>query len=545
MVESRVSRVVAEVVGDEGTVGGLSRLDTILAGLRSNSAAARASRLTAEVVGSPPPIGAISRLDVLTGARRQQAAGGRVLASRLSTEVVGAPLLSAAISRLDVLTGGVRSLTSRVNVSRLVLEVVARQGSAGPIVPLPLSADLSIFLHNWATRAVMSSSYLTDVSTAPGTGAESRRGLSLKPTRTMKLEWQLCGDDDASLERLAAVETSLRRMSDQRFQVPIYMDQVELENAYTPGDTSILMPTDLGRYFPGARIVIVQLDAENQVSSYSTHIIETMTNTQLNFDAAIGVDVPAGSLVFPLMDCEVMFALNAKYETARVPRIQLTVAEVQGNNTLPPLKSDNPTSTDTFDGAPIWTFEPNWARGIGKGRSRDGSSSRSGRATLVLPKGPRSRQTHDQRFAGKRDRMWKVVEFFDTRRGRLRSFWHIDQDQYLRAAEIDVTGNFIGVTEVGNLANFQEEFEYVGLLMDDGSYFVREVANIQQVFTVFRLTLTTPLPAGLSAENVVRVARARRTRFVKDEMQESWSFTGYTTSELKMIETLNERDASI
>lgn len=549
MVEVRVSRVVAEVLADEGDVAASNRLDIGILAIGDQAVEVQVSRVVCEVLGEEPTIGASTRLDVGILAIGDQPV--EVQVSRVVVEVLAGPDSSSSTSRLDVGILAIGDQPAEVQLSRLVIECLARQGSAGPVTPLALVDDAHIFLHNWATKAELKTSFRTDVTISPDSGAESRRGLGVKPFRTMDLEWTVCSDATVtgidSLIELERLEVLLRRMTDQRFQVPIYMDQVELSASYVSGDSTILMPTREGRFFPGARVVIVELDNDFHQTGFSFHIISAMTNDQLTFTSTLGRTIPAGSLVLPVMDCEVALRVKANYSTSRVPSLRLTVAEAPGASQLPPLKSDNPTGADlAHDGRPVWMTEPDWSAVVTKGRDRQGSSSDMGRAAFVNTEGDRSRQTHKFTVNGTRSEMWNVLEFFETRRGRLRSFWHIDQDQYMQLVDIDVSGDFVGISEADlDLADVQEEFDALGLVMADGSHYVREVSSIQDILTVYRITLLTPLPVGLLVADAHRIARARLVRFKSDEFTETWTHTGYMSATINVIEVLNEADFTI
>lgn len=544
MVEVRASRLAQEVLADEGSVAATSRLDVQAASLFDATAEVRCSRMAVEVLASEESLSAASRLDVQAASLFDGTA--EVRCSRMAMEVLAAPDAQASASRLDVQAASLFDATAEVRCSRMTVECLARQGSAGPVIPLPLVDDAHIFLHNWATSVEVRTSFLNNSSGSPVSGATSRRGLGVKPFRTMKIEWLVCpGELDLSdLERL---EVFLRRMGDQRFPMPIYPDQQETSVAHVSADTTLVVNTSRARFFQGARVAIVRLDANDQVVGFSFHQIDAMTNASLTFASSIGVDVPAGSMVFPIMDCEIALEVKADYLTARVPKLSITVAEVPGASQLPPTKSDLPTgATVAHDGRPIWFQEPDWSGGIIKGRSRQGSRSRSGaRADFVNTEATRSRQTHKFQLHGERDEMWDVLEFFETRRGRLRSFWHIDQDQYMEPVNIEASGNFIGVSEIGDLTDFQEEFDAVGIVMEDGTYFVREVSIIQSILTVFQINMSTPIDSGLAASDVVRVARARLVTFAGDEFVEFWDNTGHMSCKVNLIEVLAEEDFPI
>jgi len=541
MVEVRASRLAAEVLADEGLVADVTRMESQAAGLLDdNTGEVRASRASIEVLAAEPGYPGVTRVEVQAAGLHTGAVEAQV--SRISMEVLASPDDSAAVTRVEIQAAGLHTGAVEAEVSRISLECLARQGSAGLVEPLDLADDISVFLHNWVTRAELTSSFRTSVTYSPATAAEARRGLTVKPYRTMKLEWMVC--DGLDLTRLERIEVLLRRIGNERFQVPIYMDQQELDASYISSDTTINVPTRRARFFAGARAVIVQLDAFGQPASFSFHVIESMTNTSLTFDATLGVAVPAGSLVFPVMDCEIILDVEAEYATSRVPVVRMTVAEAPGASQLPPLKSDNPTGASQYDGRPIWYTEPDWSTGITKGRSRYGNTTQEGRAPFVHPEGDRSRQTHKYVLNGTREDMWNVLEFFETRRGRLRSFWHIDQDQYLIAVSLDASGTFIGIDPIGDLADFSEEMDYIGLIMEDGTYYVREAVTIQEILGVFRVTVDVPVGLNLDTADVVRVARARASRFDSDAFTEVWTHTGYMTCSVEIVEALNEGNVS-
>ena len=549
MVEVRISRLVSETLGDEGDVVGVNRMDTSVLAIGDGTTAVNHSRLVVEVLGQEPDIAGVNRMDTSVLAIGDQPA--EVRHSRLVVEVLAGPDAQVSANRMDTSVLALGDGPAEVRITRMVGEALARQGSAGPVVPLALMDDAHIFLHNWATKARMSTSFKTDVVASPDSGAESRRGLGVKPFRTMDLEWTICDSENPnginSLQDLERLEVFLRRMTNARFQMPIYKDQQELGASYLLSDDTIFIETREGRFFPGQRVGIVQLDHCHQPVSHSFHIIDTMANDKLVFDAALGVDIAAGSLVFPIMDCEVTLEVEANYLTARVPSLKMSVAEAPGASQLPPLKSDTPTGANTYEDRPIWFEEPDWTRGISKGRSRQGSRNAEGRADFVSLEGDRSRQTHRFQISGSRTDMWNALEFFETRRGRLRSFWHIDQDQYFEAVDVDAAaGLFVSISENDlDLANTGEEMDYVGLVMADGNHYVAKVSSVTQILTVFRVALIDPLPLGLLVGDIHRVARARTTRFVKDEFVETWEHTGLMTAGINIIEVLNEADFTI
>lgn len=514
------------------------------------------SRICMEVLGRNPGSAQITRLDVEVSTPSRDATLGDVSVSRISMEVGAKVVKKGGVTRLDVeVATPLQTPTSgAIAITRISAEVAAHKDTAGPVTPLALAAGIEVFLHNWVDGATLRSSYSTDISTAPATGAESRRGLLLKPERTMSLQWDIHADDDGQRARLDRLLVMLRKLTNERIAVPLYMDQREIHASYLTTDDTIFFDTSIGRFFTGARVVIVQLDSQGLYESHTFHIIDEVQDDRLIFTTTLGVAVPAGSLCMPMIDCEVMLEASAKYVTARNASVQMDVIEVPGASQLPPVKSDFPTDAQTFQDAPIFDFDPDWLDGIEKGRSRQGQRYSVGRGSRTYAAGERSREVHKLTLTGLRGScadearadIWRVVEFWDTRRGRLRSFWLVDQEQVWEMESIDPTGNFLGIHEFGDFTDFSAELEggWIGLEMDDGTVYVREAATVQHVLTVYRVTMSPPLPTNLDFTSVVRVARGRRTRFDSDELVEKWTHAGYLSVQLDCMETVNERNAS-
>ena len=550
MVDVRISRVNVDVAADPGAVAGISRVEAEVATPAGEATAAvdvQVSRLAVEVLHDAPVQVSVSRIDAEVATPSGQSNSvDSLMISRLSVEVAYGVIERAAISRVDAeVATKVNEATATVDVqvSRVSMETAFRRGSAGIVDPLDLADGIEVFLHNWVDEAILSTSYPTDVSQSAVTGAESRVALTLRPDRTIRLVWEE-DDEQGDKQRLDRLLVMLRKLTDERIAIPLYMDQRELAADYLSTDDTVFFDTSKGRWGLGARVVIVQLDMDGSYDSHSFHIIESMGDDHLTFDAALGVDVAAGSFIMPMMDCEITLEADLKYDTALDARVEMELQEVQGSSALLPTKSDFPTDAQSFDDAPIFDVEPDWIQGIKVGRSRQGQRYHQGRGDRVYKAAARSRQTHEMLLTGNRDDMWRVVEFFDTRRGRTRTFWLIDQQQVWDTAQVDPAGTFVSVNAIGDFDDFKAELEggWVGLIMSDGTMYVREAVTVQEILTVFRITVNPDLPAGLNANDVALIARARRTRFASDEMEERWKHSGYMSTTLSFIETLEEKD---
>lgn len=559
MVAVQITRQSAEVLAESTAPAAVTRVDLEYASEAETANAVdpvRITRQSAEILRKVAVTAAVGRVDMEVASEAEGAnAVDPIRVTRQSVEVLTSISPRATITRLDMEVASEAETANAVDparVTRQTAEVLARRGSAGVVVPLALNDDAEIFMHDWADQLVLRSSYLTDVTIA-GTGAESRLGLRLKPSRSMDVVWRQTRDEfDANdLSRLDRLYVFLRRLTGTRFAIPLYPDQRVLSQSYTSLDDELLIDTTRGRWFPGARVAVVQLTWTGSYLSHSFHLIESLQSDRLVLTTGLGLTVAAESLVIPMIDCEVALEAALLHEIGCLAEVTVTVDEVPGASQLPATKSDTPDGTPTHLSIPILDVDPDWSNGVRRGRSRQGSEFQSGRARGVSTFADRSREKHELHFTNQRgcgpggQDFWKLVQFFDTRRGRLRSFWHIDQERIWECAQ--VTTAFISVVPFGDFDDFSEELQggQVGLIMSDGTFYVRDAVTVQDVASVYRITIDPALPSGLNATDVIRVARARRVRFDSDEMTETWTSAGLAETDLTVLETLEEKDVEI
>ena len=134
------------------------------------------------------------------------------------------------------------------------------------------------------------------------------------------------------------------------------------------------------------------------------------------------------------------------------------------------------------------------------------------------------------------------MKFFDSRRGRRGSFWHIDQENIWRVSSI--SGVFLEIFEFGDFDAFSEDFDYIGIQTLDNKYYVRKVITIQELANTFRITVDEAWPS-LDPSEIWRISRARLSRFVKDTLQENWHTSEYVEIPTEIQEILAESDVEM
>lgn len=521
-----VTRQHAEVLADADEAGGGERVNL--------------TRMSFEVLIKSPGKVSVTRQHAEVLADADGAGGGeRVNLTKMSYETIAALIKKIAVTRqhAEVLADADAANGERVNLTRISFEVMSRKGPA-PVVPLALADEVDLFMHNWADAIGLESGWITDLQYSAVNGGEERRGLSQKPLRTMTLSWLIDSREEA--DRMLVL---LRRIAKTRFQVPLYMDQTALTTGSSSGTNILYLDTTKARFFSGARIVIVKKGTGATPVAFEYAQISTRTTSSITLTSNLVSSVDTSYVVIPMIDCELMLQPSMVFSKAYGATVKLTVTEVPGASQLPARGSDYPLGYPVFESRPVFNIEPNWINGLDVGVDRQGEKYNTGRAQNTYTVGDRGRRTTSFFLTVERnDNAFSLIEFFETRRGRLRSFWLIDQDQVWQT--VAISSPFIDIDPLGSFDEFQEELEYVGIVMNDGTVYIREVVTIQDTLGVWRLTSATALPS-INVANIRRIARARLVRFDSDAMTETWVTDNAMTTRADIIECLREEDVEL
>lgn len=547
MVAVRVDRVAQEAAISSNEQAAVTREDAQVmfewaqAGL---GLPVRLTRIGFEVAVSSNEQASVSREDAQAMLGWGQSTANAVRLSRLAQETSFTTPQVAAVTREDgqVMFEWGQSTSSAVRLARMSAEIAART-TFNTVTPLPLNGGLDFFLHNWASAMVVETSYETSISASKATGAESRRALLSRPFRALRFEWQIEGR-----ERIDRFFVQIRKMGRTPLSMPLYCDQSQATQALSSGGSTVLCNTRRRRFFTGQRVAIVQRDARRQVTAFEFKIIQSKTNDSITFASPTTIDLKRGDLILPMIDVQVtltpefQFLLRSPNTGQFLAQAALEVHEVPGASQLPPVRQDLPPGFPTHAGVPIFDINPDWTRGVRTGYDRQGDVYRLGKADVYDLDADRARRIYDYNLAMDREDGWRMVEFFDSRLGRARSFWLVDQDTPWSLDSITTT--FVNFDTLNDFDDFVDEFEYLGIRMKDGTEYVREVVSIQEVATTWRVTVTPALPS-LNIADISRAGRARRVRFSKDVLVETWLHGEAMTTTVGFIETLEEKDVSL
>lgn len=540
MVFVRVHRFAVEVLGASDPQVAVQR-ETYEAAVESAAGGAvQVHRFGVEVLAKVASDVGVSRETY--EAAVDSAAGGAVILHRFGIEVLGKFDTEVALSRETYEAAIESALGGAIRMHRFGLEVLAQRGIPNP-VPRTLASDLDFFCHNWVDGCRVETTYMTDVIRSPDTLAEERTSLQQRPTRTMTVAW-LRG----SIDEVRRMLTWLRRSTRENLQIPLYPDVVDILGAVSSFDVTIIADVSKRRFFAGARVVMFQ-KARSYVGTASAVVrtIESLTGSSLTFTASVGTAMTAGNWsVVPLIDAEQALLAEPVQLTRSVWRVNMTVREYRGRSALGPISIGLPDGWHTALGKPIWEIEPDWSSGVLTQYIRHGSEETIGRRLTPIADGDREVQAQEWPLGPmSRENYWRVASFFDSRRGRAESFWALDREWFWTV--LGIPSGFIDVDTTGTFSDFDTLWDEDGIAAAvvtlDGSIHLVEIAAVSDNGSTWRLTIEggQSLPGALVLGDIVRLTRARKTRFESDAMVEVWAATEVVEQlTLSTIETMDD-----
>jgi hypothetical protein len=425
------------------------------------------------------------------------------------------------------------------NLHRFSLEVLARPFPEAAAKSLPAGVT-NMFVHDWATNLNMETTYRTSIAASNDNDSEERRGLLDRPFRTISVVWA-----GLEKERLGLLLADLRKITDSQWVIPLYQDQVYLDQAYTdgPANYTIYCCPRRRRVHPGGRVVIVTFDANYYPTNVAYKIVSQKLNDRIVLTSNVGFNLAVGrTLILPCLDVEYVLDPSITYASDQRATVSLEFQEIIGPSALPPSWSGLPDGFNTYDGLPIFDPDYDWSTSRTVRYARPGSQVAQGRGIVTHLRGDHARLITGWNIATERERAWEIINFFDSRMGRLIPFWCIDPETIWTASGL-ATG-YVDIEPLGDSTDFQADFDYVGLRMKDGTKVVRPVSGFVITGGYWRVQVSPSFPSGLSVSNVLGVARARKSRFDKDVLSEDWATDDWASFQLDTIELLDDGEVT-
>jgi hypothetical protein len=132
--------------------------------------------------------------------------------------------------------------------------------------------------------------------------------------------------------------------------------------------------------------------------------------------------------------------------------------------------------------------------------------------------------------------VYRLIRFYDSRGGIRKPFWFVLPMGLFEPAVID-TG-FVDVERGIFLDTLEEFLPYVGVVLTDGTQYIRGVSSITDTGTYFRIAFDAVIPATTLAQ-IARVSPAMLCRF-DTQLTEQWSTDTVCDLTFSMVEVRNE-----
>lgn len=395
------------------------------------------------------------------------------------------------------------------------------------VLPLsPVTSLFPFFPANWRERVRMETAWLTDVVGSKESLAEERVGLLQRPLR--RSTTTLSGLPREFGSRLSHF---FARLTQHRNAYPIYQDQT----AVTANSSAAILFCDTRwrRFYTGGRVGIVLADySQIQVSGGLEVVfaqIQSVQNTRLNLTANLPTTIPAGALVFPMMDCEMSTEAAVRTLNDAVAEAQFEALEISGCSTLPESSGEDVSAIfDYYLGFPIVRvgLGPNWEDEVPWKIVRDSDKTPSGRSRVLDADGTRGvREFGPLEFGPFPDRasFWDLLQLHDSRRGRQRPLWLVNPQiiwEYISYG-VDGTGPYVDVKPYGYNNDVPEFYDYIVLVTTAGNAHLNPIVSSQAMTgpTRWRVRVQNAFTGGLSVKHTTS---AHFVRQANDSLTEEW-----------------------
>ena len=531
---AHVTRMAAEVLHDQQPEAG---------------AQIQVHRHNHEVLAEVPPASKVTRMaaEVVHDLEPDPAAGIQV--HRHNHEVLGESIAVAKVTRMaaEVVHDLEPDPAACIQVHRHNHEVLARSSVSIDACELP--QFWRFFGHNFLDEFILDTRYNTAISRSALSLAEDRTLKWQRPRRTASFRWSEKGPEDK--RNLMDLMQTLRSSKTNDWVVPLACDEACLTQDALLGATVVEGDFTKRRFFIGARVALVArvgagFDVQTAAGDVQVHtavIVGKESETRFILDDPLPFAVSAGrATLTPLICVHPRMQDTLRKHHGTLWDVELEFEEKGGPTCLPSVADELPEGFDVYRGLPILRPRHDYSNPLNIEIFQEGQQVSLGRDLATFARGE-DRVKHSIRMFEDRDKGWDYVQFFESRRGRNRAFWLIDQEDLFEV--LDIETNFIDVRALGDFTEFQKQMQFFGFMMMDGTCYVREIITFNDLGGTWRLSVGDPLPLGLSFQDVCLSGRGRYTRMLEDTMRERWAHTDAVRFDVKTISLPDEKDVTL
>jgi hypothetical protein len=395
---------------------------------------------------------------------------------------------------------------------------------------------------NWTSDILISAEYRT-LESATADDVRQRAGVLIRPVRTVR----------AVIEGNTAPVVNGLKMLAMRKTIaktlfPLYCDALTL-NAATDGSVFISTPSDPRerRFNAGKRVALY---TPNPFGESPTVQLLTIANVNAgNIEmTATHSPVPAGTMLVPLIEAELMMSSAGTSVTDTFFRMSLTAVEVVGQSQLPAeWDADSvPPAFTTYNSLPVFNIGAQYAQTVGWSVRRRGKLVNSGIGVSPEVYGSRGEIGLDIPLALDRNDMRDFQEFHASRRGGLFPCYVISPaTDYTLSSFDDLTGD-LRVVKANDDSLEWTWRKYIAIVWKDGTFDIADTSSLTITsIPGSRWNLAAAFPGtGKTEADIERITSAY-LMVAADEIEERWRTDNYCETSMTFIELVDERDITI
>jgi hypothetical protein len=307
------------------------------------------------------------------------------------------------------------------------------------------------------------------------------------------------------------------------------------------------------RFFAGALIAVAERDSDRpRATKFEVAQIDHVTDTYLALKTPLSTFFARGSYVFPLLECDVATDVRLDPVTDTDVRATLTYRERVGKSQLPPMVQPGtiPDGMPSYQGYPVlYSSTPwrqphlDWTQPLQSGVVRQLVTSPVGPDSITETYGDvphqvltRAHQSIDRQNAA------DLLRLFDSRAGALFPFFVVSATTVFEVAAVGASS--IAVTAVGPARDWAYR-HYIGVVTSGDELVVREIMSVVRDAGLDTVTLSDPLPVGLTVSAISRATLAHLVVSQSDELTEGWTTDHHLVASMVVEEATAERVVTI
>lgn len=427
-----------------------------------------------------------------------------------------------------------------VRITKAGIELMSKPDSRS-IVPLALPSVLpKLFPMDWEGPAEIETTWLTNVAVSRA-GNPERLSLSRKPERLLRFRFKGLHKDLAS-----ALLMNIRRFAGGRLMIPLYPDQSRVTSS---SGARIFCDSSNRRFFPGGRVVIHSWITRHEPFNIQRGIVSKVDDLGLLLEDPLSGSYTEGARVYPDLDTEPITTATATMVDDETVTLLLVLDEVPGPSALPRLvpRDEHLVESSEFAGKQIIPIDPDWGESLPTVEvQRDTTKQRDGKAAVVDVSPAPASVGFSVTYRGlNRADAFRILRFFDSVRGRARSFWIPAPNNPFEVVELLTTR--VDVERFPQIEDVQDFVGHVAVVARDRTVQVAQVDTVVATTNggtpVWRITFVDPIasvPASLR-----RVTLAHLVTFDQDAIKERWDDNESVSVSATVVESVLEQDVVV